>query len=32
MGLLHDARFSRDQRAAERAQASWQRLKTSYQA
>lgn len=32
MGLLHDARFLRDQRAAERAQASWQRLKTSYQA
>ncbi|MDO9359024.1 MAG: helix-turn-helix domain-containing protein [Polaromonas sp.] len=32
MGLLHDARFLRDQRAAERAQATWQRLKTSYQA
>lgn len=30
MGLLHDARFLRDQRAAERAQATWQRLKTSY--
>ena len=32
MGLLHDARFLRDPRAAERALASWQRLKTSYQA
>ncbi len=32
MGLLHDARFLRDHRAAERALASWQRLKTSYQA
>ncbi|RYF44243.1 MAG: TetR/AcrR family transcriptional regulator [Comamonadaceae bacterium] len=32
MGLLHDARFLRDPRAAERAQATWQRLKTSYQA
>jgi len=30
MGLLHDARFLRDSRAAERAQASWQRLKKSY--
>jgi AcrR family transcriptional regulator len=30
MGLLHDARFLRDQRAAERAQASWQRLMKSY--
>ncbi len=32
MGLLHDARFLRDPRAAERAQATWQRLKISYQA
>ncbi len=32
MGLLHDARFLRDPRAAERAHASWQRMKTSYQA
>jgi AcrR family transcriptional regulator len=30
MGLLHDARFLRDPRAAERAQASWLRLKKSY--
>ena len=32
MGLLHDARFLRDPRAAERAQASWKRLLKSYQA
>jgi AcrR family transcriptional regulator len=32
IGLLHDARFLRDARAAERAQASWQRLMKSYQA
>jgi len=32
MGLLHDARFLRDSRAADRAQASWLRLKKSYQA
>ncbi|MCZ8256716.1 MAG: TetR family transcriptional regulator [Polaromonas sp.] len=31
MGLLHDARFLRDPRAAERAQASWERLIKSYQ-
>ena len=31
VGLLHDARFLRDTRAAERAQASWQRLLKSYQ-
>ncbi|WP_309678823.1 TetR family transcriptional regulator C-terminal domain-containing protein [Polaromonas sp.] len=31
IGLLHDARFLRDQRAAARAQASWQRLLKSYQ-
>ncbi len=31
IGLLHDARFLRDSRAAERAQASWQRLIKSYQ-
>ncbi|MGC1173358.1 TetR/AcrR family transcriptional regulator [Polaromonas sp.] len=32
IGLLHDARFLRDTRAAERAQSSWQRLMKSYQA
>lgn len=32
IGLLHDARFLRDPRAAERAQATWQRLLRSYQA
>ncbi len=32
VGLLHDARFLRDHRAAERAQASWKRLLKSYQA
>ncbi len=31
IGLLHDARFLRDPRAAERALASWQRLLGSYQ-
>ena len=31
MGLLHDARFLRDPRAAERATLSWQRLRASYQ-
>ena len=31
MGLLHDARFLRDSRAADRAQASWKRLLRSYQ-
>lgn len=31
IGLLHDARFLRDPRAAERAQATWQRLLRSYQ-
>lgn len=30
IGLLHDARFLRDPRAAERAQASWERLINSY--
>ena len=30
MGLLHDARFLRDGRAADRAQASWARLLQSY--
>jgi AcrR family transcriptional regulator len=32
LGLLHDARFLRDPRAADRAQASWERLVRSYQA
>ena len=31
MGLLHDIRFLRDPRAADRAQLSWQRLARSYQ-
>lgn len=31
IGLIHDARFLRDHRAAERAQASWERLVLSYQ-
>ena len=31
LGLIHDTRFLRDPRAAERAQASWQRLVRSYQ-
>ena len=31
MGLLHDARFLRDPRAAERAQATWARLLNTYQ-
>lgn len=30
IGLVHDARFLRDTRAAERAQKSWQRLINSY--
>ncbi|MGV3569521.1 MAG: TetR/AcrR family transcriptional regulator [Ramlibacter sp.] len=30
MGLIHDARFLRDPRAAERAQATWARLRQSY--
>ena len=32
LGLLHDARFLRDTRAAERAQSTWQRLLQSYKA
>ncbi|HYF17379.1 MAG TPA: TetR family transcriptional regulator [Ramlibacter sp.] len=32
LGLVHDARFLRDHRAAVRAQASWQRLLASYRA
>jgi AcrR family transcriptional regulator len=32
LGLVHDARFLRDPRAAERAQTSWARLLKSYQA
>lgn len=32
IGLLHDARFLRDARAAERAVATWQRLLQSYRA
>ena len=32
IGLLHDARFLRDTRAAERAMATWQRLLQSYRA
>jgi AcrR family transcriptional regulator len=31
MGLLHDIRFLRDARAADRAQLSWQRLLKTYQ-
>lgn len=31
LGLLHDARFMRDPRAAERAQRTWDRLVHSYQ-
>ncbi|WP_096698313.1 TetR/AcrR family transcriptional regulator [Polaromonas sp. AER18D-145] len=31
LGLIHDTRFLRDPRAAERAQVSWQRLVKSYQ-
>lgn len=31
LGLIHDTRFLRDPHAAERAQASWQRLVKSYQ-
>lgn len=30
LGLIHDARFLRDNRAAERAQASWRRLRDTY--
>jgi AcrR family transcriptional regulator len=30
LGLIHDIRFLRDSRAAERAQATWQRLRTTY--
>lgn len=30
LGLIHDARFMREPRAAERAQATWQRLLQSY--
>jgi AcrR family transcriptional regulator len=30
LGLLHDSRFLRDPRAAERAQATWQRLLETY--
>jgi AcrR family transcriptional regulator len=30
LGLIHDARFLRDSRAAERAQATWRRLLDSY--
>lgn len=32
MGLLHDIRFLRDTRAADRAQRTWERLVKSYQA
>lgn len=32
LGLVHDVRFLRDARAAERAQASWQRLLAAYRA
>jgi AcrR family transcriptional regulator len=32
LGLIHDARFLRDTRAAERAQATWRRLLESYRA
>ncbi|NML42447.1 TetR/AcrR family transcriptional regulator [Ramlibacter sp. G-1-2-2] len=32
MGLVHDVRFLRDPRAAERTQASWLRLLSTYQA
>jgi AcrR family transcriptional regulator len=31
MGMLHDARFLRDPRSAERAQATWDRLLKTYQ-
>jgi AcrR family transcriptional regulator len=30
MGLVHDVRFLRDPRAAERAQAAWERLRSTY--
>jgi AcrR family transcriptional regulator len=32
LGLMHDTRFLRDSRAAERAQATWQRLLSTYRA
>jgi len=32
LGLIHDTRFLRDSRAAQRAQASWQRLLSTYRA
>jgi AcrR family transcriptional regulator len=32
LGLIHDARFLRDPRAAERTQATWQRLLSTYRA
>jgi len=32
LGLIHDARFLRDGRAAERTQATWQRLLSTYRA
>jgi AcrR family transcriptional regulator len=32
LGLMHDGRFLRDSRAAERAQATWQRLLSTYRA
>ena len=31
LGLMHDIRFLRDPRAAERAQRTWQRLLKTYQ-
>ena len=31
LGLIHDTRFLRDHRAAERAQATWRRLLETYQ-
>jgi hypothetical protein len=30
LGLIHDARFLRDPRAAERAQSTWRRLLDTY--
>jgi hypothetical protein len=32
LGLIHDARFLRDPRAAERTQATWRRLLSTYRA
>ena len=32
LGMIHDARFLRDSRAAERAHATWQRLLSTYRA